>query len=207
MNLTEALSACPIVAILRGITPAEAPAVGRELLRAGITMMEVPLNSPEPLRSIGMLIELAQDAALVGAGTVLTASQATDVARIGGQLIVAPNVDVAVGQSAQEAQAHWIPGVMSPTEAFTALGAGASAIKLFPAEMISPRVVKALGAVLPKETLVIVVGGVEAGNIAEYRQAGASGLGIGSSLYRPGDSPELVGERARALVRAVQQAP
>ncbi len=204
MTFNDALVACPIVAILRGITPPEAPAIGEALLSAGITLMEVPLNSPDPLSSISALLNITKGDALVGAGTVLTASAAADVARIGGQMIIAPNLSVGVGKAAQDTQVDWVPGVLTPTEAFCALEAGASAIKLFPAEMASPRVVKALRAVLPKETSIIVVGGVDTNNIADYRAAGATGFGIGSSLYSPGDTAQVVEERARQFINAAQ---
>jgi 2-dehydro-3-deoxyphosphogalactonate aldolase len=181
----SALSACPLIAILRGLTPAEAPKVGRVLWDAGFRILEVPLNSSEPYASVALLRETLPDA-LIGAGTVLDVAQITQVKAAGGQLMIAPNFNAAVVAAAKAAGMVAIPGVATPTEAFAALAAGADAIKLFPAEMISPAAVKAMRAVLPKDALLIPVGGISAANIAAYVKAGANGFGIGSSLYSPG---------------------
>ena len=180
-----ALAQQPLVAILRGLTPAEAPHVGRVLWDAGFRILEVPLNSPQPLQSIALLREALPDA-LIGAGTVLTAAQVREVKAAGGQLAISPNFDASVTRAALEAGMLAIPGVLTPSEAFAALSAGAQAIKLFPAEMISPAAVKAMRAVLPHDALLIPVGGIGAANMAAYAQAGANGFGIGSSLYSPG---------------------
>jgi 2-dehydro-3-deoxyphosphogalactonate aldolase len=197
----SALSACPLIAILRGITLDEAPKVGRVLWEAGFRILEVPLNSPQPLESIAKLRELLPDA-LIGAGTVLTASQALKVKAAGGQLVIAPNFDAAVVKAALDAGMLAIPGVATPTEAFAALAAGAHAIKLFPAEMISPAAVKAMRAVLPKDALLIPVGGIGASNMAAYWQAGANGFGIGSSLYSPGKAISTIEQDATKLIAA-----
>lgn len=194
-----ALSFCPLIAILRGLTPHEAPAVGRALWDAGFRILEVPLNSPEPLASIAALrSELPQ--ALIGAGTVLTIEQVTQVTAAGGQLIIAPNFNPAVVAAAKAAGMVAIPGVATPTEAFVALAAGADAIKLFPAEMVSPAAVKAMRAVLPRDALLIPVGGIGKDNIAAYWAAGANGFGIGSSLYSPGKALDDIQRDAINLI-------
>jgi 2-dehydro-3-deoxyphosphogalactonate aldolase len=198
-QLCSALCACPLIAILRGLTPQEAPAVGRALWEAGFRILEVPLNSPEPMISIAML-RLAVPQALIGAGTVLDLTQVAQVQAAGGQLIISPNFNPAVLAAAKAARLFAIPGVATPTEAFAALRAGADAIKLFPAEMISPAAVKAMRAVLPRDALLIPVGGVSASNMAAYVQAGANGFGIGSSLYSPGMPAAVVGSNATKLI-------
>lgn len=184
-KLAAALASCPLVAILRGLTPADAPAIGDALVGSGWKLIEVPLNSPDPLLSIAALAKAHPDA-LVGAGTVLTARQVREVHDAGGQLIVAPNFNAEVVREAVALGMVCLPGVLTASEAFAALGAGATGLKLFPAEMIPPAAVKALRAVLPRETLLLPVGGITAGNMAAYRMAGASGFGIGSALYKPG---------------------
>jgi 2-dehydro-3-deoxyphosphogalactonate aldolase len=185
------LKTCPLIAILRGITPPEAAAVGRVLWDAGFRILEVPLNSPQPYESIAALRKELPDA-LIGAGTVLQASQVREVQAAGGQLIIAPNFNAAVVQEALRLQMLAVPGVATPSEAFAALDAGAHAIKLFPAEMISPAAVKAMRAVLPREALLIPVGGIGAQNMAAYFAAGANGFGIGSSIYKSGKAlPDL----------------
>lgn len=197
----QALTQCPLVAILRGITPAEALPVGRALFDAGFRLVEVPLNSPEPLKSIEALAR-ALPQALVGAGTVLTPAQVRDVQRAGGRLAVAPNFDAAVVQEAARLGLASLPGVATATEAFAALQAGAVGVKLFPAEMIPPAALKALRAVLPREALLLPVGGITAANMAAYRAAGADGFGIGSALYAPGVDAAEVGRRARLFIDA-----
>jgi 2-dehydro-3-deoxyphosphogalactonate aldolase len=199
----SALSACPLVAILRGLTPAQAPEVGRVLWDAGFRILEVPLNSPQPFESIALLRNALPDA-LIGAGTVLTASQALDVKAAGGQLVIAPNFDAAVVKAALDAVMLVIPGVATPTEAFAALAAGAHAVKLFPAEMISPAAVKAMRAVLPQDALIIAVGGMGVGNMAAYGQAGANGFGIGSSLYSPQKAITTIQSDAIKLIANIQ---
>lgn len=203
MTLAEALARCPLVAILRGITPDEAVPVGEALLTAGILVLEVPLNSPEPIESIRRLAAHAGDRALVGAGTVTTTAQVAEVAAAGGRLLVTPHADPALVRAAKLRGMQACPGFFTPAEAFALLGAGADALKLFPAEAASPAVLRALLAVLPQGTMVLPVGGMDAAAIPAWRAAGARGFGIGSALYRPGDTPEAVAGKARALLQAL----
>lgn len=191
-----------IVAILRGITPPEAVSVAAALIDAGVTTIEVPLNSPDPLDSIRAMQDRFGDQAKIGAGTVLTVQQVRDVAATGAGLIVSPNCDPAVIAATKQAGLDSFPGVMTPTEAFAALAAGADALKLFPGELVGPVGLKAMGAVIPKTGPLYAVGGVSAQNMGEWLAAGATGFGIGSSIYKPGDSAETVAEKARALVAA-----
>jgi 2-dehydro-3-deoxyphosphogalactonate aldolase len=198
----ETLDALPLIAILRGLTPEEAPAVGDALVEAGFRVLEVPLNSPRPLDSIRILAGRFEGRALVGAGTVLTPQAARDTVEAGGRLIISPNADAAVIAETRRLQALSLPGVFTPTEAFAALAAGAHALKLFPAEIAGPAGLKALRAVLPSEARLYAVGGVEPDTLADWRRAGASGFGIGSALYKPGMGAAEVGERAHAFVTA-----
>lgn len=199
---TELLDVCPLVAILRGLTPAEAPAVGEALVEAGFTTLEVPLNSPDPLTSIRVLRERLGEGALVGAGTVLTANQVRAAADAGAQIIVSPNTDLNVIRETKRLGLLSLPGMFTPTEAFTALGAGADALKLFPAEVAGCAGLRAMRAVLPAEARVFAVGGVTPETLGDWLTAGAAGFGIGSALYRPGLSAHEVGERARAFMHA-----
>jgi 2-dehydro-3-deoxyphosphogalactonate aldolase len=202
MNFETAIAACPLVAILRGIAPADIDAVSDVLAEAGLRIVEVPLNSPEPLKSIERLANRLGDDILVGAGTVMTPDDVIDVRDAGGQLIVTPHMDVEIIDEAKAEGMTCIPGSATPTEAFTALTAGADAIKMFPGEAMPPPVVKAWRAVFPSETRLLVVGGVNADNIKAYQAAGASGFGIGSSLYAPGRNLSEIADAARALVAA-----
>lgn len=203
--LDAALSSCPLIAILRGIAPGEAEAIGDALFETGFRVIEVPLNSPEPMRSIEIMAKRLPDA-IVGAGTVMTPADVTAVKDAGGRLIVMPHADVAVIQAAK-AEGLWVtPGVATPTEAFAALSAGADGLKLFPAEMITPQVVKSLRAVLPKGTRLIPVGGISADNIPAYRSAGAAAFGIGSTLYSPGKTAAAVRSSALLLLAALNPA-
>ena len=195
------MDSLPLVAILRGLKPEEALAVGQAIVNAGFYILEVPLNSPEPLRSI-QILSAALPNALVGAGTVTTAQQVRDIKAAGGQLIISPHLDDNVVCEAVNLGMVSLPGVATPSEAFRALALGANGLKLFPAEMISPAVVKSLRAVLPKEVKLLPVGGIGIHNMADYRQSGASGFGIGSALFAPGKSAEAVGESAAAFVHA-----
>jgi 2-dehydro-3-deoxyphosphogalactonate aldolase len=198
------LERCPLIAILRGIQPAEAEAIGSALERAGIAIVEVPLNSPSPFESISILSQKFGSRMLVGAGTLTKPSQVDEVAKAGGQLIVTPHADTSIVRAAKQAGMIAAPGFFNPTEAFALLDAGADALKLFPAEVLGPAMIKAVRAVLPKQTMVIPVGGVEGANVAQWMAAGASGLGVGSSLYKPGDDGETVEAKARILQDAVQ---
>lgn len=193
-----AVDTLPLVAILRGITPAETDAVSDALWQAGWRLLEVPLNSPDPVQSIARLARRFPQA-LVGAGTVRTADEVRRVHDAGGQLIVSPHFDARVVEAAVKLGMVALPGVMTPTEAFAALDAGATALKLFPAELIPPAGVKALRAVLPPEVQLLPVGGITPANIASYRAAGASGFGIGSALYKPGTDAAGVAASARAF--------
>lgn len=197
----RALAASPLVAILRGLRPDEARAIGEALVTSGWKLIEVPLNSPDPLRSIAELARAFPDA-LVGAGTVLQPEQVREVHAAGGQLVVAPNFNAEVMREAVRLGMACLPGVLTATEAFAALAAGASGLKLFPAEMIPPAAVKALRAVLPPEALLLPVGGVGADNMAAYRAAGANGFGIGSALYKPGMTPAEVKRNALDFMAA-----
>lgn len=196
------LSALPLIAILRGITPDEAVPVGRALVEAGFRIIEVPLNSPHPLRSIELLAREFGSRALVGAGTVLQPAQVAEVAAAGGRLVVMPHADVELVRAARAAGLWCVPGVATPTEAFAALAAGADALKLFPAELLTPPVLKALRAVLPRATRLLPVGGITPRNLAAYVAAGASGFGLGSALYSPGASALQVAAAARGFVDA-----
>lgn len=196
-----AMQALPLVAILRGLTPPEAEPVGDALVGAGFRLLEVPLNSPDPLASIALLRRRFPDA-LVGAGTVLDVAQVRAVHDAGGELVVAPNFDAAVLAEARRLGMVSLPGVMTPTEAFGALSAGATGLKLFPAELASPAVVKALLAVLPRGTAIMPVGGIAPDTMQPWRDAGAAGFGIGSSLYKPGKSAAAVAADAIKFVAA-----
>lgn len=205
LTFTEALAACPLVAILRGLTPAEAPEIGAALVSAGFTLIEVPLNSPEPLASIRLMAEAFGDRALIGAGTVLSPADVDAVAEAGGRIIVMPHADLDVVRAAKARGLICTPGVATPTEAFAARAAGADALKLFPAEGIPPVIVKAWRAVL-KDIPLLPVGGIHAGNMAAYRAAGANGFGIGSALYAPGKSAAAVATDAQTLLTAARAA-
>jgi 2-dehydro-3-deoxyphosphogalactonate aldolase len=200
-KFSAAMAALPLVAILRGLRPEEAGDVGTALVDAGFHIIEVPLNSPRPLQSIATLAAQFPQA-LVGAGTVLTVKEVGDAHAAGGQLVVAPNFNAAVVREAVRLGMACLPGVLSATEAFGALDAGATGLKLFPAEMIPPAAVKALRAVLAADIALLPVGGIAARNMADYRAAGASGFGIGSALFKPGLDAAQVGDNARDFAAA-----
>ncbi|MGC8469427.1 MAG: 2-dehydro-3-deoxy-6-phosphogalactonate aldolase [Acetobacteraceae bacterium] len=204
MDLNAWLARCPLVAILRGVRPDEVEAVGAALAAAGIVILEVPLNSPDPFTSIRRLAARFGGTMLVGAGTVLEEAEVAAVAEAGGRLLVTPHADPALVRAAKARGMLACPGFFTPAEAFALLAAGADGLKLFPAEAASPAVLKALRAVLPASVPVLPVGGVGADNLAAWRAAGAAGFGIGSALYRPGDTPGAVAAKAQALVAAAQ---
>ncbi len=195
----------PIIAILRGLTPDEAGPVGHALVQAGIDRIEVPLNSPDPLESIRILASDIGDRALIGAGTVLTPDQVDAVADAGGKLIVSPNCDVSVVQRAIALELQSWPGVFTPTEAFTALQAGATGLKLFPGSMAGPSGLAAMRAILPPGTQVYAVGGAGPENFDQWIKASADGFGIGSALYKPGMSVAEVSDHAQQIVAAYDE--
>lgn len=201
-RFTSALDAMPLVAILRGVTPDEAAAVGGVLVEAGFTLIEVPLNSPEPLRSIEALARAYGETAVVGAGTVLEPERVGEVARAGGALIVMPHADTAVIGAAVAQGLICTPGVATPTEGFAALRAGATALKMFPADTLGSAALKAWQAVFPKGTRFLPVGGITPTGMAEWRAAGAAGFGIGSALYTPGVGLDELRRRAERFVAA-----
>lgn len=200
-KFNAALQHIPLVGILRGLQPDEALPVGHALAATGWSLIEVPLNSPQPLQSIEA-IAAALPQALVGAGTVLSAADVRDVHAAGGQLVVAPNFNAEVVREALRLGIVCLPGVMTATEAFAALQAGATGLKLFPAEMITPAVVKALRAVVPATVPLLPVGGITFENMGAYRSAGASGFGIGSALYQPGMAASEVADNALKFIAA-----
>jgi len=201
--LKDWLARTPIVAILRGVKPDECLDIAAALDEAGIAIVEVPLNSPDPVDSIGRLAARYGGRMLIGAGTVMTARQVGAIADAGGRLIVTPHAAGAVVQAAKTLDLFACPGFFTPTEAFAMLDLGADGLKLFPSEAASPAVLKAMRAVLPHGTAILPVGGVEAANIPAWRAAGAAGYGIGSSIYKPGDTPDIVAAKARKLIAAL----
>jgi len=201
-----ARGAPPVAAILRGLRPDEAEAHGRALIEAGLRIIEVPMNSPHPLESVRLLARVFDGEAVIGAGTVLTAAVVDQVADAGGRIVVSPNTDASVIGRAVQRGLEPLPGFQTPSEAFRAIGAGARRLKLFPAGPLGPKHLKAVKDVLPREVEIWAVGGAGADDAGDWLAAGAAGLGVGGSLYKPGDQPEIVGERARALVAAVTAA-
>lgn len=202
-DFDAAFARCPLVAILRGIKPDEAEATGEALVAAGFTIIEVPLNSPDPLKSIERLRRRLEGRALVGAGTVLNEGQVRDVASAGGQIIVSPNSNLSVIVRSVEAGLVSLPGCFTPSEALASIAAGAHGLKYFPAEALSPAGLKAQVAVLPAEVPRLVVGGITPQTLRVWIEAGAHGFGIGSSLYRPGDDAGTVGDAARKFISAL----
>lgn len=200
--LNAALQQLPLVAILRGVKPEEVEAIADALYAEGFRVIEVPLNSPNALDSIGRLARRMPADAVVGAGTVLSLQAVADVEAAGGKVIVMPHADVAVIREAKARGLFCVPGAATPTEAFAAVNAGADAVKLFPAELITPTIVKAMRAVLPKDLRLLPVGGIAPDNMGPYVKAGATGFGLGSALYSPGLSAAEVALRARAFVQA-----
>ena len=204
-ELKRRLAECPLVAVIRGVTPGEAAEIGLALVEAGIRIVEVPLNSPDPFTSIGRLAESIGGRALVGAGTVLRAEDVARVREAGGGIVVSPNGDPAVIEATGQEDMISLPGYFTPTEAFRALDAGAHGLKFFPAEAASPAVVKAHRAVLPRDVPLIVVGSVRPEAMSAWLEAGSDGFGLGGGLYRPGRSPEQVEANARAYVEVLAQ--
>jgi len=192
----------PLVAILRGLTPDNAEAIGDALVDAGFRLIEIPLNSPDPLTSIGLLAKRYGDDVIIGAGTVMSPEAAADVIGQGGRLIVMPHSDPAIIGAAKQAGAWCVPGVATPTEGFAAFAAGADAVKLFPGEALPPKVVQSWRSVFPAAMRLLPVGGVGIDNMADYAAAGASGFGIGSSLFKAGKSASEVAADAREFITA-----
>jgi len=201
--LKSYLGQCPLVGIIRGVTPDQAEAIGEAIFDAGIRIIEVPLNSPDPFDSIARLAAKFGESALVGGGTVLRWSEVHEVKAAGGGLIVSPNTNAEVIAETVKAGLVACPGYFTPSEAFVSLEAGAAALKLFPAEGATPAVLKAQRAVLPKDVPLIVVGGVQPDSMRSWRDAGADGFALGSGLYRPGQSPAETAEKARAYTAAL----
>jgi len=196
---------CPLIAILRGVRPDEAEAIGEALVEGGIRIIEVPLNSPDPLDSIARLRARLEGRAMVGAGTVLRAEQVDPIRAAGGQLIVSPSTRAGVIETTVAAGLVSCPGYFTPSEAFAAIDAGAHALKLFPAEAASPAVLRAQRAVLPKALRLIIVGGIAPDTMAPWLEAGADGFGLGSGIYRPGQTAAETLARARAFQAALAE--
>lgn len=200
-----AMARCPLVAILRGVGPEEIEGIADALVEAGFSMIEIPLNSPEPLTSIARIAKRYGDDVLIGAGTVLSVEQVEAVRGAGGRVIVSPNTNVAVIAASAAAGLVSLPGYATPSEAFAAIAAGASGLKLFPAEAATPAVLRAQRAVLPADMAVLVVGGITPQSMAPWLGSGAQGFGLGSALYKPGDGPAIVGARARHFINALKE--
>jgi len=205
--LSPYLSPLPLIAVLRGISPAEIPGVAGALVDTGFRILEVPLNSPEPMQSIALLARSFGDKCLTGAGTVVEIADVAKVAKAGGRLVVMPHADVAIIREAKRLGLACVPGVSTLTEAFAALHAGADGLKMFPAELLTPPVLKAWRAVLPKSALVFPVGGIRPDNMGPYWAAGANGFGTGSNLYAPLASATAVATAASAYAAAFRALP
>jgi 2-dehydro-3-deoxyphosphogalactonate aldolase len=201
MVLANYLERLPLVAILRGVTPEVVVPIGQALVDEGFAIIEVPLNSPSPLESIRLLRGAFGERVLVGAGTVTTVSQVEDVRVAGGKIVVMPHSDPVVVRAVRSAGLVCMPGIATPTEGFAALANGADALKLFPAELLSPTVLKAMRSVFPADTKFLPVGGITPHNMSDFLAAGASGFGLGSALYRKGDEVDTVRSNAREFVR------
>ncbi|CUH46515.1 2-dehydro-3-deoxy-6-phosphogalactonate aldolase [Ruegeria atlantica] len=205
IDLTAALAENPLIAILRGLAPENARPVSDVLFDAGFRIIEVPLNSPDPLESIAQIVAKHGVQAIVGAGTVLTTDQVGAVADAGGRIIVSPNMNPDVGRAAVARGLYWCPGVMTPSEAFTALDIGASVLKFFPAEMVPPAAIAAMRAVLPADAVVAAVGGITPDTMASYHAAGADGYGLGSALFKPSYTLDDIDRRARAFTSVLEE--
>jgi 2-dehydro-3-deoxyphosphogalactonate aldolase len=202
--LRRHLDQCPLIAIIRGVTAGEAEDIGQAIFDAGMRIIEVPLNSPEPLRSIERLANRFGDQALVGGGTVLTVEDVHQVQNAGGSLVVSPSTNMGVIAATAAAELVSCPGYFTPSEAFEALEAGATALKLFPAEAATPTVLKAQLAVIPTRVPIMVVGGVKPDTMRPWLDAGAAGFGLGGGLYKAGQSVEETAEKARAFVAGLK---
>ena len=205
IDLSEALSQNALIAILRGLETKNALAVADILVAESFRVIEVPLNSPDPLTSIELIAQRHGQTAIVGAGTVLTVEQVDAVADAGGRIIVSPNMNPDVGRAAIARGLYWCPGVMTPSEAFAALDLGASVLKFFPAELVPPAAIAAMRAVLPKDAIVAAVGGITPDTMAPYHAVGVDGFGLGSALFKPAYSLDDVAKRARAFVDALEE--
>ena len=209
MNATQLLQRyldeCPLIAIIRGVTPVEVEAIGDAIYESGMRIIEVPLNSPDPLKSIEKLAAKFGERMLVGGGTVFTPANVEDIQAAGGRLIVSPNTNPGVIAATAAAGLISCPGYFTPTEAFVALDAGATALKLFPAEGASPAVLKAQLAIIPRDVPIIIVGGIKPDNMQPWRDAGAAGFGLGSGLYKPGQSAGETLDKARAYIAGIRQ--
>ena len=205
-DFDQAFARCPLIAILRGVRPDEVEAIADALIDAGFTLIEVPMNSPGPLESVARLARRCAGRAIVGAGTVLRTDDVAAVQAAGGTMIISPNANLDVIRASAAAGLVSLPGIATPSEAFAALGAGATALKLFPAEAASPGVLKAMRAVLPRDMRVLPVGGVTPDTMLPWLKAGAAGFGLGSALYAAGYTAEQVGANARAFVAALAAA-
>ena len=203
-QLKARLAECPLIAIIRGVTPGEAEAIGDAIYEAGIRIIEVPLNSPEPLKSIELLAKSLGDRVLVGAGTVLDPADVARVRDAGGRIIVSPSTFAPVIEATAAANMVSSPGFYTPSEAFEAIRAGAHSLKLFPAEAASPAMLKAMLAVIPRDIPLLVVGGVRPDGMKPWLEAGAAGFGLGSEVYAPGRSAAETGANARAYVEGVR---
>ena len=203
-DLATAFAKNPLIAILRGLEPENALPVSDTLMSAGFQIIEVPLNSPKPLESIHRIAERHGAHAIVGAGTVLTVEQVDAVADAGGRIIVSPNMNPVIGRAAAQRGLYWCPGGMTPSEAFEALDRGAWVLKLFPAEMVPPKAIAAMRAVLPQDAVVAAVGGISPETMVPYRAAGVNGFGLGSALFKPDYTLDEIGRRARAFVQALK---
>lgn len=202
-TIRDAIAKTPLIAILRGLEPASALPVADVLVGAGFRVIEVPLNSPEPLDSIARIAGRHGEQAMIGAGTVLTADDVRRVGDAGGRVIVAPNMNPEVGRAAVSQGLAWCPGVMTPSEAFAALEIGASMLKVFPAEMVPPAAIRAMRAVLPPDAIVAAVGGITPDAMTAYRAAGTDAFGLGSALFRPDYAVEDIARRARSFMDAL----
>jgi 2-dehydro-3-deoxyphosphogalactonate aldolase len=205
-SFDQAFARCPLVAILRGVKPDEVEDIGEALVSAGFTLIEVPMNSPDPLDSIARLAKRFEGRAQIGAGTVLTEAQVAQVEDAGGTMIISPNANLKVIAASAAKGLVSLPGIFTMSEAFAALDTGATALKLFPAEAANPTVLKAMRAVLHKAARVLPVGGIAPDNMDPWWAAGASGFGLGSALYKVGLTAEQVGANARAFVAALPDA-